>query len=330
MRIQLPTRQGFGGAPLGNMYRAIPEDEALASVADAWGAGIRFFDTAALYGAGLSELRLGKALAGHDRDAYALSAKVGRIVLDEVESGDRDLGEKGGLFEHGLPNRIAYDYTADGTRRAIEQSLKRLGTDRIDYVWIHDPAKDFHGDAWRDVLDVALGGAAVALTRMREEGMIKGWGLGVNRVEPCEIALERSDPDGFLIAGRYTLLDHEAALAQLMPKASERGLGIVVGGPYNSGILAGGEHYEYQIAGPEVRARVDVLKALARSHQVDLRAAALQFSLAHAAVAAVIPGASRPGRSAENLRLASAQIPAAFWQALRAAGLVSVDAPLPA
>jgi len=330
MRIQLPSRQGFGGAPLGNMFRNIPEEEAIASVDDAWDAGVRFFDTAALYGAGLSELRLGKALAKRPRDAYVLSAKVGRIVTDEIESGDRDLGEKGGLFEHGLPYRIVYDYTAEGTRRAIEQSLDRLGTDHLDYVWIHDPARDFHGDNWRDVLDVALDGAAVELTRMREKGLIKGWGLGVNRVDPCEIAMERSDPDGFLIAGRYTLLDHAEALARLMPQAAERGLGIVVGGPYNSGILAGGAHYEYQTATPEIQARVDRLKALATRHDVDLRAAALQFSLAHPAVTAVIPGASRPGRSAENIRLAAQAIPADFWQELRQAGLVSPDAPLPA
>jgi D-threo-aldose 1-dehydrogenase len=330
MRINLPSRQGFGGAPLGNMFRNIPEQEALASVRDAWDAGIRYFDTAALYGAGLSELRLGKALAGYDRADYVLSAKVGRIILDEIETSDRDLGEKGGLFEYGLPNRIVYDYSADGAKRAIEQSLDRLGTDRLDYVWIHDPAKDFHGDGWRDVLDVALGGAAVALTDLREQGVIKGWGLGVNRVEPCEIAIERSDLDGFLIAGRYTLLDHEDALVRLMPEALVRGLGIVVGGPYNSGILAGGTHYEYQIASPEVRAKVDGLKAVAAAFGVDLRAAALQFSLAHPAVAAVIPGASRPGRSAENLKLAAAPIPASFWQELRAAGFVSARAPLPA
>ncbi|CCA90740.1 aldo/keto reductase [Novosphingobium sp. PP1Y] len=329
MRINLPSRQGFGGAPLGNMFRNIPEDEALASVHDAWDAGIRYYDTAALYGAGLSELRLGKALAGYRRDDYVLSAKVGRIILDEIETSDRDLGEKGGLFEHGLPNRIVYDYSADGAKRAIEQSLERLGTDRLDYVWIHDPARDFHGDSWREVLDTALSGAAAALIEMREQGVIKGWGLGVNRVEPCEIAIERSEPDGFLIAGRYTLLDHRDALARLMPEAEQRGLGIVVGGPYNSGILAGGSHYEYQVASPEIRARVDGLREIAKRHGVDLRAAALQFSLAHPAVAAIIPGASRPGRSAENLRLAEAPILDAFWQDLRDKAFVSSDAPLP-
>jgi len=329
MRLSIPSPIGFGTAPLGNMYRNIPQQEALDTVEAAWQQGIRYFDAAPLYGAGLAELRLGEALQRHDRDAYVLSSKVGRRVLDEVEDTTRrDLGEKGGLFEHGLPNRIVYDYSADGTLRAIEESLQRLRTDRLDIVWIHDPARDFHGDAWKEVFQQAMDGAAVALTRLREEGVIRAWGLGVNRVQPCEMALQQADPDGFLIAGRYTLLDHEEALQRLMPDSVARGVGIVVGGPYNSGILAGGAHYEYQTATPEVLARVQALRDVAAEHQLDLRAAALQFSLAHPAVAAAIPGASRPERIAENLGLAGATIPTAFWQALRDRQLVSSHAPL--
>lgn len=330
MRISVPTRMGFGTAPLGNMYRNIPEQEALDTVEAAWQQGIRYFDAAPMYGAGLAELRLGRALRHHRRDAYSLSTKVGRLILDEREdTTQRDLGEKGGLFEHGLPNKIVYDYSADGTLRAIEASLKRLQTDRLDIVWIHDPARDFHGEGWRDVFATAMNGAAKALTRLREEGVISAWGLGVNRVEPCELALQQADPDGFLIAGRYTLLDHADALRALMPASVERGLGIVVGGPYNSGILAGGSHYEYQQATPDILARVDALRAVCAEFNVDIRAAALQFALAHPAVAAVIPGASQPGRIAENLALMDAAIPAGFWQALRARALVAVEAPVP-
>ncbi len=330
MRISVPTRMGFGTAPLGNMYRNIPEQEALDTVEAAWQQGIRYFDAAPMYGAGLAELRLGRALRHHRRDAYSLSTKVGRLILDEREdTTQRDLGEKGGLFEHGLPNKIVYDYSADGTLRAIEASLKRLQTDRLDIVWIHDPARDFHGEGWRDVFATAMNGAAKALTRLREEGVISAWGLGVNRVEPCELALQQADPDGFLIAGRYTLLDHADALRALMPASVERGLGIVVGGPYNSGILAGGSHYEYQQATPDILARVDALRAVCAEFNVDIRAAALQFALAHPAVAAVIPGASQPGRIAENLALMDAAIPAGFWQALRARELVAVEAPVP-
>ncbi len=330
MRISVPTRMGFGTAPLGNMYRNIPEQDALDTVEAAWQQGIRYFDAAPMYGAGLAELRLGRALQHHRRDAYSLSTKVGRLILDEREdTTQRDLGEKGGLFEHGLPNKIVYDYSADGTLRAIEASLKRLQTDRLDIVWIHDPARDFHGEGWRDVFATAMNGAAKALTRLREEGVISAWGLGVNRVEPCELALQQADPDGFLIAGRYTLLDHADALRALMPASVERGLGIVVGGPYNSGILAGGSHYEYQQATPDILARVDALRAVCAEFNVDIRAAALQFALAHPAVAAVIPGASQPGRIAENLALMDAAIPAGFWQALRARALVAVEAPVP-
>ena len=330
MRISVPTRLGFGTAPLGNMYRNIPEQEALDTVEAAWQQGIRYFDAAPMYGAGLAEIRLGTALQQHRRDDYVLSTKVGRLILDEREdTTQRDLGEKGGLFEHGLPNKIVYDYTADGTLRAIEASLARLKTDRLDIVWIHDPARDFHGEGWRDVFGIAMNGAAKALTRLREEGVISAWGLGVNRVEPCEMALQQADPDGFLIAGRYTLLDHADALRTLMPASTARGLGIVVGGPYNSGILAGGTHYEYQQATPDILARVDALRAVCAEFNVDIRAVALQFSLAHPAVAAVIPGASQPSRIAENLALVDADIPAAFWQALRTRGLVAVDAPLP-
>jgi D-threo-aldose 1-dehydrogenase len=312
------------------MYRNIPEQEALDTVEAAWQQGIRYFDAAPMYGAGLAELRLGTALLQHRGDDYVLCTKGGRLILDEREdTTQRDLGEKGGLFEHGLPNKIVYDYTADGTLRAIEASLARLKTDRLDIVWIHDPARDFHGEGWRDVFDIAMNGAAKALTRLREEGVISAWGLGVNRVEPCEMALQQADPDGFLIAGRYTLLDHADALRILMPASTARGLGIVVGGPYNSGITAGGTHYEYQQATPDILARVDALRAVCAEFNVDIRAAALQFSLAHPAGAAVIPGASQPSRIAENLALVDAEIPAAFWQALRACGLVAVDAPLP-
>src|SRR5262249_8619343 len=161
--------------------------------------GVRYFDTAPFYGAGLSEIRLGKALAKHKRNEYVLSSKVGRLILDEVETGKRDFGEKTGLFEFGRSNRVVYDYSADGTLRAIEGSLKRLGIDRLDVVWIHDVSRDFHGDDWLAYFEAARTGAFRALTRLREQGVIKGWGLGVNSVEPCELALEMTEarPDGF-------------------------------------------------------------------------------------------------------------------------------------
>ncbi|AZF37948.1 putative dehydrogenase [Pseudomonas sp. R4-39-08] len=331
LKDKLPGVLGFGTAPLGNMFRAIPEEEAQATVEAAWNHGVRYFDTAPFYGSGLSEIRLGQALSHYNRDDYVLSTKVGRVILDEVEDSARDLGEKSGVFEHGRPNKMLNDYSADATLRSIEDSLERLRTDRLDIVWIHDIAQDFYGDQWLEYFNQARTGAFKVLTRLREEGVIKAWGLGVNRVEPCELTLDLAEaqPDGFLLAGRYTLLDHERALQRLMDAALAQHVEIVVGGPYSSGILAGGAHFEYQQASPAIIAKVEQIKAIAQAFGVSVKAAALQFSLAHPAVAAVIPGASRPGRIAEDVAALSEQIPAAFWQALRDAQLISLRAPLP-
>ncbi|AZF21934.1 aldo/keto reductase [Pseudomonas sp. R3-52-08] len=331
LKDKLPGVLGFGTAPLGNMFRAIPEDEAQATVEAAWNHGVRYFDTAPFYGSGLSEIRLGQALSHYNRDDYVLSTKVGRVILDEVEDSARDLGEKSGVFEHGRPNKMLNDYSADATLRSIEDSLERLRTDRLDIVWIHDIAQDFYGDQWLEYFNQARTGAFKVLTRLREEGVIKAWGLGVNRVEPCELTLDLAEaqPDGFLLAGRYTLLDHDRALQRLMDAALAQHVEIVVGGPYSSGILAGGAHFEYQQASPAIIGKVEQIKAIAQAFGVSVKAAALQFSLAHPAVAAVIPGASRPGRIAEDVAALSEQIPAAFWQALRDAQLISPRAPLP-
>jgi D-threo-aldose 1-dehydrogenase len=332
IRTQLQGKLGFGTAPLGNMYRNIPETEAMATVDAAWDHGVRFFDTAPFYGAGLAEIRLGTALQKHQRDEYVLSTKVGRLVLDEIEEpAARDLGEKGGLFEYGRPNRLVNDYTADATLRSIEDSLKRLKTERLDIVWVHDIAQDFYGDEWLAQFEIARKGAFRVLTSLRDEGVIKAWGLGVNRVEPCELTLDLTEaqPDAFLLAGRYTLLDHERALQRLMPAAIKNNVDIVVGGPYSSGVLAGGTHFEYQKASPDILAKVERIKAIAQRHHVSVKAAALQFSLANPAVAAVIPGASRPERIAEDFAALSATVPAGFWNELREAKLVAADAPVP-
>jgi len=322
---------GFGAAPLGNMFRNIADAEASVTVEAAWDQGTRYFDTAPFYGAGLSEIRLGKVLSEHNRGEYVLSTKVGRIILDEIESGARDFGEKGGLFEFGRRNKIIYDYSEKGTLRSIDDSLKRLGIDRIDFVWIHDVARDFFGDEWLARFEAARTGAFRALTRLREEGAIKAWGLGVNRVEPCELAIEMTEnrPDAFLLAGRYTLLDHERALQRLMPAAADADIDIVIGGPYSSGVLVGGSHFEYQKASPEILAKVERITGLAQRYKVPVKAAALQFSLAHPAVAAVIPGASRPERIVEDHSALKASIPDDFWNELREQGLVAPTAPLP-
>lgn len=329
----LPGSLGFGTAPLGNMFRAIPEEEAAATVEAAWDQGIRYFDTAPFYGAGLSEIRLGDVLARHPRDEFVLSTKVGRVILDEGEDPSaRDLGEKGGLFEHGRPNKMVNDYSADATLRSLEDSLRRLRTDRLDIVWVHDVAQDFYGDEWLAAYESARTGAFRVLQRLRDEGVIKAWGLGVNRVEPLELTLDLDEPkpDAFLLAGRYTLLDHERALQRLLLTAAAQDVDIVVGGPYSSGILAGGTHFEYQKAPAHIVDKVERIKALAERHGVGVKAAALQFSLAHPATAAAIPGATKPGRIAEDIAALTERIPAAFWADLRAERLVAKDAPVPA
>jgi len=327
----LKSKLGFGAAPLGNMFRAIPEDEALATVEAAWNDGIRYFDNAPFYGAGLAEIRMGQALAGKPRGDYVISTKVGRIVLDEIDASPRDNGEKGEVFKHGRPNKVVNDYSADATYRSIEDSLTRLKTDHIDIAWVHDIAQDFYGDEWLGKFEEARKGAFRALDRMRDEGVIKAWGLGVNRVEPIELllALDEPRPDGSLLAGRYSLLDHDRALQRVMPLVAERGLGIVVGGPYSSGALVGGPNFEYAPATPAILAKVAAIKAIADRYGISMKAAGLQFALANPAVAAVIPGASRPARIAEDGAALREVVPADFWRDLRKQGLVNPTAPLP-
>lgn len=318
-----PGPLGFGGAPLGNMFEEVSDEQAGATLVTAWNSGIRYFDTAPEYGPGISEHRFGHVLRNYPRQDFVLSTKVGRLLRADASKG----GEHG-PFVKGLPFRVDYDYTADGVRRSIEDSLQRLGMAQIDIAYIHDCAEDAHGEHWLEVFDTAMKGAAVALTRLREEGVIKGWGLGVNRVEPCVMALERADPDVFLLAGRYSLLN-QPALDVFFPRCQERGVHVVVGGPYNSGLIAGGRNFEYQEAPPDkVQAR-DRLAEIAKRYGVDLRAAALQFCAAHPVVASVIPGTKNPARVRENVELMRQPIPRDFWQELRRDGVLPDKAPVP-
>lgn len=316
---------GFGTAPLGNMFRNIPEDEALATVEAAWSEGIRYFDAAPFYGAGLAEERLGEVLSQKDRDDFIISTKVGRLVQEEHE-------QKSGLFEFGHQKKVITDYSAEATKRSIEDSLRRLQTDRLDFVFIHDTSRDFCGDEWVSLFDQARQGAFTVLSQLKEEGVIKGWGLGVNTTEPIELALdmEAATPNISLSATQYTLLQHERALQRMMPRSEAQDAKIVVGGPFNSGALLGGDHFDYGEIPAEIKDRVATLNEIAERYDVSLKAAALQFSTAHPAVAAVIPGSSRPERIREDLESIGASIPADFWQELRERRLISADAPLPA
>lgn len=324
MKHEIKGKIGLGTAPLGNMYRKISEKEAASTIESAWEQGIRYFDTAPFYGAGLSESRLGEALSAHNRDDYLIGTKVGRVISDETE-------EKSGLFELGNPNKIITDFSEDATLRSIEQSLERLKTDRLDFVYVHDVSPDFLGDEWKEHFETAKTGAFKVLTQLRKEGVISSWGLGVNTTEPIEMALELDEtlPDLCLQATQYTLLNHEGALERLMPAAEEKDVGIVVGAPYNSGALVGGAHYNYQQITPDIKKKVEQMQEIADHHKINLKAAALQFSMAHPVTKAVIPGSSRPDRMAEDIKALKEEIPASFWSDLKDRGLVSNKAPLP-
>ncbi|WP_252312122.1 aldo/keto reductase [Sinobaca sp. H24] len=325
MKHDIKGKIGLGTAPLGNMYRKISEEEATSTIESAWSQGIRYYDTAPFYGAGLSESRLGDALTAHKRDEYVLSTKVGRVISDETE-------EKSGLFELGNPNKIITDFSEDATLRSIEQSLERLKTDRLDFVYVHDLSPDFLGEDWKEHFETAKTGAFKVLTQLRKEGVISSWGLGVNTTEPIEMALELEDtlPDLCLQATQYTLLNHNDALERMMPSAEEKDVGIVVGAPYNSGALVGGSHYNYQQITPDIKKKVEQMQEIADHHKIELKSAALQFSLAHPVTKAVIPGSSRPDRMAEDIKATKEEIPASFWSDLKDRGLISEKAPLPA
>ncbi|WP_444904853.1 aldo/keto reductase [Microbulbifer sp. CnH-101-E] len=328
----LPSKLGFGTAPLGNMFREIPDAEALATVQAAWNSGIRYFDNAPFYGAGLAEIRMGEALSSFPREDYVISTKVGRLILDEVEDvANRDIHDKREIFKHGRPNKVVNDYSYDATMRSIEGSLKRLKTDRIEIAWVHDVAQDFYGDEWLGIFESARKGAFRALDKLRDEGVIQAWGLGVNRVEPIEILLDLEEPrpDGFLLAGRYSLLDHSRALQRVIPQIIERDLGIVAGGPYSSGALVGGPNFEYAPASDSILQKVSKFKAIGDKYGVSTKAIGLQFVLANPAIAAVIPGASKPSRIKEDVEAMETNIPDALWQELRQEHLVDDSAPLP-
>ena len=319
------THLGLGGTGLGDMYHTTSDEAARTTVDAAWDAGIRYFDTAPHYGAGLSEHRFGQALRRRPRDAYTLSTKVGRLLAPSP------VGEIAAPFVSALPFRRVIDYTSDGVRRAVEDSLQRLAAGHIDIVYVHDLSPDqFPRGEFEHYFAIAAGrhGAFEGLVRLREEGTIKGWGMGVNTVEPCLRALQASDPDIFLLAGRYTLME-TTPLGELFPLCAERGANVVLGGPFNSGFLAGGEHYDYVPAGPEKHRQRERLRQVAARHGVDLAAAALQFGVAHPVVAATIPGASSPEHLRRNATLLELDIPAAFWADCVSEGLLPADAPLP-
>jgi len=320
------TTLGFGGASIGNMHRGQSDAETWPIVDAAWDLGQRYFDTAPLYGLGLSETRLGQALrrGGRPRDEYLLSSKVGRVL----EPGEMD----GGIYKDLPPLKFVYDYSYDGVMRSFEASLKRIGVERIDILYVHDidgRNHDGRGGAEARLQELMETGGWRALDELRAAGTVKAIGCGVNEWEPCGRLLDLADPDLFLIAGRYTLLEQEP-LNALFPRCLERDARVVIGGPLNAGALVGGEWYDYAPITAPIRARVKALKDICDAHQVPIAAAALQFAAAHPVVVSVISGAASIDEVRANAAsFADVRIPADFWAALKAERAINLDAPTP-
>jgi D-threo-aldose 1-dehydrogenase len=323
------TRLGLGAASIGGLFTPVTDDAAEAVVRRAWDLGIRYFDVAPLYGYGSGERRLGAGLAGRPRDDYVVSTKVGRLVraADAIQPGadidrqaldDRD----DAYYADTAGRRIVFDFSGDGVRRSIEESLERLGLDRVDIVYIHDPEEHW---------DAAIGQAYPALDRLRVEGVVGAIGVGLKDSAMLARFARAGDFDAFLLAGRYTLLDQDA-LAELLPLCLARGVAVLVGGVMNSGVLADprpGAHYEYGPASPEIIERARRLAAACERHGVELRAAAMQFPLAHPAVRGLIAGVRTVAHLDEYPELLQQEIPPALWEDLRANGLIAPEAPTP-
>jgi D-threo-aldose 1-dehydrogenase len=313
------TELSYGAAGIGNLLTEVTEEQAHEAVTAAWHSGIRYFDTAPHYGLGLSERRLGAALREHPRTAYTLSTKVGRLLRPSDAGGD-DLADG---FAVPATHRRVWDFSADGVRRSLESSLERLGLDRVDVVYLHDP--DDHAEE-------ALREGYPALEKLRAEGVVGAIGAGMNQTAMLTRFVRDTDVDVVLCAGRYTLLD-QSALADLLPAARDRGTSVVVGGAFNSGLLADpqpGATYDYTAAPRELLDRALALRAVAERHGTTLRAAALAFCAAHPAVASVLVGARSAAEVRDCAEQFTAPVPAALWQELRTAGLLPADAPVPA
>jgi D-threo-aldose 1-dehydrogenase len=323
-------RFGLGGVPLGNEFEVVTDEDADATLKASWEAGVRYFDVSPWYGLGLAERRYGRFLHRQPRDSYLISTKVGKLLKASPDNRGAE------LFPYaGSPDDVMFDYSADGVRRSIEDSLQRLGIDRIDIVFVHDlsPDNNLLPRPWTEEFEVARKGAFPALSKMREEGIIKAWGVGVNCPEPILRVIRESDPDVCLLASQYSLVDHEKALEELFPVAREHGVGFVVGSSLNAGFIAGSPRYNYGNRRWDIpRKRIDKrerLRAVADRFGVDLRVAALQFSAAPDVAVALIVGAHTAEQALANATAMTATVSPAFWDELKSGGLIAANAPVP-
>lgn len=313
VRFKPKEKNGFGGVALGNGFNENPNGECLEAVEAAWESGVRLFDTSPWYGLGISERRLGLALKDKPRQEFTLASKIGRMLEPHEDF-------EVGMWKGKMNFEYRYDYTAEGTRRSVEDSLQRLGVSSLDIVFIHDLSPD-NGDMkqdWVKYFDIAAKGAMPELTKMREEGLIKAWGFGVNTIEPILKAIEVADPDIFLSACQYNLIKHEELFNQVFPVAAKRDISFLIGSPLCAGFLAGKDRYLYGSGFPEgVKDKLAKLQRVAANHEVDLRTAALQFCAAPEIVSGVIPGSHTPQQARENSASFEAKIPNDFWAELK-------------
>ena len=326
-----PFRFGIGGVPLGNEFAVVTDEDAYATIEAAWNAGVRYYDMAPWYGLGLAERRYGNFLHNKNRSEFVLSSKVGKLLKASKTAKNRE------FFPFSpSPNDVVYDYTASGVRRSIEDSLQRLGIDSLDIAFVHDISSDNKNlpTPWQEQFEIARKGAFPELTRMREEGLIKGWGIGVNTPEPIMRLLEVADPDVCLLASQYSLIDHKNALDQLFPAARAKNVSFVIGSSLNAGFISGSPRYNYgkesyliPSAFLEKRTR---LREVASDHGVDLRTAALQFSASPDVAAALVVGASSEQQILADYTSMQTKIPSEFWADLKAQNLIEQSAPVPA
>jgi D-threo-aldose 1-dehydrogenase len=324
------TDLGFGTAPIGGLYRTVSQDEALSTLEAAWEAGMRYYDTAPLYGLGMSETRLNHFLSGKKRSDYVISTKVGRLMESCAPKDRTGIGK---FFD--TPSRKErFDYSYDGVMRSLEFSLHRMGLDTVDILLVHDIDVFTHkSEAARDEhLRTLMKSGYKALVKLRDEKVIKAFGAGINEWQVAQMMAEQGDFDMFLLAGRYTLLEQEA-LNSFLRLCEQRGIGIILGGPYNSGILATGPvkgaYYNYDVAPKAVLDRVARIEIISKRHKVKLAEAALRFPMHHPSVVSVIPGAVSPKQVALNIKTFAAKIPKALWRDLKAEGLLHPAAPTP-
>lgn len=322
------TALGYGGAPIGNFNGTFTDAEAEAMVVQSWSQGVRYFDTAPGYGNGLGEYRLGHALRNFDRSQLVLSTKVGRVLVPTLDAPTQD-----GQYQSIPPLVASFDYSYDGVMRAVEQSMQRMLTDHFDALFIHDCDRFTHGTGHAEYFRQAIVSAFPALESLRAQGVVKAIGFGVNETDVMTEAVKMTDSDLCLLAGRYTLLEQEP-LDQLLPMCLERGIGIVLGGVYNSGVLATGPvtgaRFNYGPAPREVLTKAGRIEQICRHHAVALPAVALQFAYAHPAIVSICIGARNADQQQRNAALFETAVPQEVWDDLRAAGLIRQDAPTPA